>query len=656
MSKPSLLIIKSAGAGKALAALGIALALALMLWGVRFFDPLDIYIYDSALRYRVDHNPRRLHPSILNIDLNDSSERALGSRLDTRESFGDILGILGDYGASGAGLDFIFHRPQAGDRGMVLGGKYLYTLVHAVIPVPENESLFAPDIEEENRTVLAESVWHIKGDTEKIPRALSFIMSNPDISSSATQLGHIGMYPDKDGVYRRVPLFYRWEDAQTGESGVIPSLPLAIAASELFIDTGEIEFIPGKGVLLPMGEGEAPVIIPCDNEGVILVPYSARRETETFRKSFITLIEEADPFGAGEEDLFSKLSGNIGIISDTTTSKSDYGITPFETFFPRSGIHTAVLSGILYEAMGSAAFYSENSIGFKWAIIIAVLVLAAFFCLLARDSFFHLGHFFLFAALCLSGFALWNWGNKAPWVCVPAFLVLASWGFGFARRLFVRYREQLLFKSALTRYFPRSLAERIAAEGKTELAPAHKELTMLFADIVSFTRWSSDKEAGDVHGFLSDYLESMAEILFANGGTVDKFIGDGILAFFGDPIDQEDHARRCVNAAIEMQKKARELAVKWKHAGIDLKIRIGINSGTVIAGNLGTRTRIEYTVIGSAVNLAQRMESNAPHGGILVAEATWDKTKDYFTFSEKQDISVKGYDIPIYAWEVIQAY
>jgi len=122
-------------------------------------------------------------------------------------------------------------------------------------------------------------------------------------------------------------------------------------------------------------------------------------------------------------------------------------------------------------------------------------------------------------------------------------------------------------------------------------------------------------------------------------------MGDGILAFFGDPFEQPDHAARAVRTAIEMQRKVRELNAKWKPlVGIDLQIRIGINTGPVIVGNLGTRTRIEYTVIGAAVNLASRMESNAPVGGILVTSPTLEAVSPEYSFNEKIELTVKGYD------------
>jgi adenylate cyclase len=228
-----------------------------------------------------------------------------------------------------------------------------------------------------------------------------------------------------------------------------------------------------------------------------------------------------------------------------------------------------------------------------------------------------------------------------------------AWVALFIQRLFTRYNEQSLLRNALSRYFPHALADRIMEEGKTELAPEYKELSILFSDISGFTKWSSDKAPETVHAFLSDYLESMSEIIFAHEGTVDKFMGDGMLSFFGDPFALPDHARRCVEAAVAMLKKIRELSLVWKdRVQIDLKVRMGINTGKVVVGNLGTLKRIEYTVIGAAVNLAQRMESGATPGGILVTRETWERVKDAFPFGEKRLITVKGYTEQIEAYEL----
>jgi len=145
----------------------------------------------------------------------------------------------------------------------------------------------------------------------------------------------------------------------------------------------------------------------------------------------------------------------------------------------------------------------------------------------------------------------------------------------------------------------------------------------------------------------------MTEIVFKFQGTVDKFMGDGLMVFFGDPVPQPDHALRCVRAAIEMQKRVREIKTRWEKQGdMPLQIRIGINTGIVVVGNMGSPRRLSYTVLGSAVNLAQRLESNAPVGGIMISQRTWKLVKDYVPTRGLEQIQVKGFEEPIRVYEI----
>ena len=142
---------------------------------------------------------------------------------------------------------------------------------------------------------------------------------------------------------------------------------------------------------------------------------------------------------------------------------------------------------------------------------------------------------------------------------------------------------------------------------------------------------------------LNEYFGAMTDIVFRYQGTVDKFIGDGLMVFFGDPDPQPDHALRCVQAAIEMQTRVRELKAKWEtEGGLPIQIRIGINTGTVAVGNMGSARRLSYTVLGSAVNLAQRLEANAPVGGILISRHTYELVKDQVRTRPLGQIQVKG--------------
>jgi adenylate cyclase len=640
MSKPSSLITKKKVFHAAGALLAAVLILTLLfLAGV--FSFADRALYDLYLLLRIRHNSRPLDPRIFRIDLNDSSEASLGGELDTRQAFADLLFVLGQCGAQTA-LDFIFKRPAQADGEIALAARKTDALIQAVIPVGGEYAHYSEDsLSAEEKEILRASLWHIKEHPGgNIPLARTFIMSNPEISSAATRLGHIGVQADEDGNYRRSPLFYRWED------GLLPALSLATVAEIEGIDLEAAEFFPGKELVLPRA-GEEPIRIPVDSAGYTIIPFTVSWADDECRVSFDKVVRARYDESVFEE-LFARLPGSLTIVVDITTAKQDYGVVPFEAVYPRSEIHVAIMNGML-----SGVWYCDMPGTLKVVLVLIFAALSFFVGLLASDLKHLAGFFFLFAASAVLSIFLWMWMNMLPWHTMLAAGIFLTWAIGFGFRLFSRYREQLLLRTALGRYFPRSLAERIAAEGKIELVPAYKELTILFADIAGFTKWSSDKTPDVVHSFLSDYLESLARILFAYGGTVDKFMGDGLLAFFGDPFDMPDHAARCLAAALAMQGKIAQLAEKWRpRIGINLKVRIGVNTGKVIVGNLGTKTRIEYTVIGSAVNLAQRMESNAPVGGILVTAAARSAAGGGFSFGEKLLVSVKGYEEPIEAYEL----
>ena len=608
----------------------------------------DRVLYDNAINYRVSSGRETFSPFIRTIDLSDTDIEALGEALDTRQAFADIQEILSDSNAS-AVMDFLFGGEKKADTAFSNAVEWAGDTVVASLAV--NKEILKQkntpyrELTDTERHALERHVWRIKTiDKGKAPEAGTFILPYPALAEAAAQIGFINMEPDSDGIYRHVPLLYEWD------GGYIPFLALAAAVHYLGIQVENIELKAGAYLALPLSEEEV-IRIPIDSEARMLIPFT-RNWTDDEKRIPFTKVVEAKDNDTVFEDIFNDLNGHIALIAEISTSQNDFGPTSFERLYPLSGIHAEVLSGIL-DGFEQRAFIGWASLLFK-IMTLLLLLCAGILCIqFRRDILFHLG--FLAALLIFSLITLFRWQAAAlsPWYAVPVTLLFFMWLSAFLNRLFIRYREQLLLHNALSRYLPHALAERIMREGRTDLKPVHKELTILFADISGFTKWSSDKSPEDVHNFLSDYLENMAEILFSYGGTVDKFMGDGLLSFFGDPLEMPNHSEQCIRAAIAMQEKIRSLAEKWKPlVDIDLKVRIGINTGKVIVGNLGNKTRIEYTVIGAAVNLAQRMEGKAPAGGILVTEDVWKKVKDKFSFAEKRTVRVKGYAKPIKAYVV----
>lgn len=631
MSKPSDSTIKLHSPAT-LIPLGVFAAL-LLLSLTGLFQTWDRAWSDLWLRTRISIQPLPLNPRIMPVDLNDRAERNLGAAVDSRKAFADLFTVLGD-GKLAGGMDFLFSgsADPAADAEMVAAASKMDGLVLAVVPIDQGTNKFTgKELSEEEAAVLRSQLWHpnVK-NAGRIPVAETFLLPNLSLAKSSTFLGHIGVRPDSDGLYRKTALFFRWE------GGYMPSLALALAAFKLKIDPSQVTIDAGRLVELPAKD--AAIRIPIDEEGYAWIPYPGSWDKGWKRIPMDKVVAAAADVDL-ESEMLDALGDGLVIAADLTTSHKDFGSTPIESIYPLSGIHSSLLNGII-----NRKFFRSPSSPEIVAVIIFMALGILFVTSRRAPWSLHAG----FAALALLVLAWsvssWWWFLVVPWFCVPFIAVVGAWASAVVLRLVKIREDRALMESALSRYFPRALASRVLKEGKVDLKPADKDLSVMFSDISGFTKWSSDKPPELVHAFLSDYLESMASILFAHGGTVDKFMGDGILAFFGDPFEQPDHADRCVRAAMDMQLRVKELRSVWApKAGIDLKIRIGINTGRVIVGNLGSITRIEYTVIGSAVNLAQRMESNAPLEGILVTGETKSRLGDRFRFSPLE-VKVKGYD------------
>jgi class 3 adenylate cyclase len=210
----------------------------------------------------------------------------------------------------------------------------------------------------------------------------------------------------------------------------------------------------------------------------------------------------------------------------------------------------------------------------------------------------------------------------------------------------------------LAKYLSPQIYESIfSGKQNVEVKSYRKKITVFFSDIVNFTAISDKLESEELTALLNFYLNEMSQIALKHGATIDKYIGDAIMIFFGDPesFGIEEDARRCVAMAVEMQQRMAELWGYWsKHFGLkkDLEIRVGINTGYCTVGNFGSEDRLDYTVVGAAVNLASRLESAAMPSGILVSEETYFQVKEYFRFDAPQQLELKGLERGVIAYEV----
>jgi adenylate cyclase len=207
----------------------------------------------------------------------------------------------------------------------------------------------------------------------------------------------------------------------------------------------------------------------------------------------------------------------------------------------------------------------------------------------------------------------------------------------------------------LSKYIDKQIVEQISARADMEdpLEAAERKVTILFSDIVSFTKISESLKPTELAGFIREYLSAMTDIVFAHGGTIDKYIGDAVMALFGAPVTTENASECAVRTALAMKERIAAFSVPGQKA--PLRVRVGINTGVAVVGNLGSDRRMEYSALGDAVNVASRLETFARPNEIVVDDRTYAETKDKFVYEQIGDIDVKNRAQPVPVYKVIKA-
>jgi adenylate cyclase len=259
----------------------------------------------------------------------------------------------------------------------------------------------------------------------------------------------------------------------------------------------------------------------------------------------------------------------------------------------------------------------------------------------------------LFGWLATVLFARGLWINVTEPVLAMGLALFAGVGYQY----FVEGREKRKMKRLFGQYVSKDVYDQLVANpALARLGGQRREMTVLFSDIRGFTTVSEKGEPEEIVAVLNVYFTRMVDIVFKHKGTLDKFVGDMVMALFGAPLDDPDHADHAVEAALEMIEELQRLNERWQaEGGSALDIGIGINTGPMIAGNIGSEAIMSYTVIGDAVNLGARLESlNKNYGTrIIVGEATRSRLKGRYTLRPLGDVVVKGKTLAVPIFEVV---
>jgi len=458
----------------------------------------------------------------------------------------------------------------------------------------------------------------------------------PPFTSASELSGYFNIIPSRDGVVRTIDLVTRYKNHYL--------IPLSLQVLRHCLDYPEVELKFHEGGIEKVRLGDKD--IPCDFEGKMVINYRGRQKT--FKHySFTDIIHDRIPP--------HEFTNKIVLVGATATGIYDIRITPFDKVFSGVEVHANAIDTIL-----KGDFLSRS----QWVRLMDILIIVGigFFTGLALPRFKAIsGALFatvMFASYILAACYLFSHYRLLVSIIYPIMGLLLTYITITAYHYMVEEKEKRRIRTTFQHYLAAPVVEEILKDpDKLKLGGEEKELTVLFSDIRGFTTISERLSPSQIEQLLNEYLTAMTTVVFEQGGTLDKYMGDAIMAFFGAPLEQPDHFLKACLTATGMIEELTVLQQKWKKKGLPLfNVGIGVNSGIMVVGNMGSDSLFDYTVIGDNVNLGSRLEAlNKQYGtSIIISEFTYNYVKDKFMFRELDLVQVKGKEKAVKIYELLR--
>ncbi|HEY9192903.1 MAG TPA: adenylate/guanylate cyclase domain-containing protein [Methyloversatilis sp.] len=642
------------------------------LYQIPVLGNLDQIAYDTKLKMTM---PRDVDKRVAILDIDERSLAEIGRWPWGRERLATLLDTLFDhYGVSLLGVDVVFAEPDASSglpalerlaSDQLAGNADFRTALEQLRPQLDYDEKFAEALKD--RPVLLGYYFSDRGDglnSGALPdpilpsgtfrgRNIAFASFNsfganlPRFQQSALGAGHFNPLPDFDGLNRRVPMLVEYKGAYyeslslaivrtlLGSPKLVPGYPDAGFFAGAARDYAGLEWLD-----LPARKGTLRV--PVDENVAALIPYRGPQGSFAYH-SLADVLAKRTPVDA--------LKGRIALLGTTAPGLLDLRATPVGSTYPGVEIHANLIAGMLD---GRIKHRPQYVTGFD--IVLLLLVGGVLIWALPRLS--PQGATLLAggALLALVGmnFAFWQFADFVQPLAASLLLVVGLYALNMSYGYFFESRSKRQFARMFGQYVPPELVEEMSRNPEHySMEGRNAELTVLFSDIRGFTTISEGLEPKQLTQLMNEYLGQMTTVIQDQRGTLDKYIGDAIMAFWGAPVDDAEHAGHAVKAALRMHMALAELNRSLTARGWpELKIGVGLNTGPMTVGDMGSPVRKAYTVMGDAVNLASRLEGLTKQYGVgtLVGEATRRAVKDV-VFREIDRVRVKGKDEPVSIYE-----
>jgi len=591
----------------------LALALcALVAIHVGLFEGLENKVLDQRFRLR---GHAAIAPDLALVDISTDATSEFGPWPFPRHIHGMFLDATTNLGVRSVVYDVLFSKttePRS-DRFLLDMTAAARNVYYPLWFSPYDES-FKPDPGAADG-IARHSMAPTPGDTTGIVLKGLLSLPLPGLDSAARGMGFVNVVHDRDGMVRRTPLRLRCSNR---------------VYQQLVVPAWEER------------SGQNPSSTQLDGNGNLVINWPGRWQDlphYSFREILVSYKQVMD----GEPpiiplDSLRALKGKILLVGHVDPSSQEFISTPLEPRLPTTGLHFAILNTLLTA--------SSIRIATPWEeMMIAMAMLLAAILFLRRETpAWQAGIGIIYAVyLAATQWIFVRTHASLPTVSVGTVLgllvVLTN-----IERLRTERRTRERVKSIFAKYVTTEVMEQLLEKPElVELGGRKEMVTILFSDIRGFTALSETREPSEVVSQLNEYLSVMTPIIFANQGIIDKFVGDEIMAYFGAPVNPENHAWRGVKTAIEMQEALRGLRAKWKQEGRpDIRIGIGLNTGNVIMGNIGSSQYMDFTLIGDSVNLAARLCALASAGEVLLSPGTYREVHSRVVVAASRETALKG--------------
>lgn len=579
---------------------------------------------DLRTIYRT-HQQRPPDPRLAVILFEDDTESRLGQPWPVdRQYHAQLTQVLALAGAKMVAWDVILDASREGQGDEIMGqvaeaaGQAGTKVISAAVTNAE------PTGAEPGTEGPTKPLANVEGDISKLAGDQYAFIPFPQLRAASTY-GFADAPPGSDGMRRNVPLVVR-----LGKD-VYPTLTLQIVLGVYDVKPGQVKVRLGHDITFPVAGRTKRV--PIDERGDLLLNY---RYDQTGSPTDMPVYSYgAMLIGLSEVYLENKppssplpdMKGKIVIIGQTVTGKADVGPSPLRELTPLSFVVANAVNNILDDDIAR-----EVPAWQIWtlAVVLGFLGLAV----IADSSVFMLcggavAGLLGFAAVALFAWVWWSWW--VPWVAPTLGFVLLQFVV-IGRRVWIEQKAKQEIKGMFGAYVSPQLVDRLVKAGEPPRLGGHIEhITAYFSDIQGFSSFSELLPPDRLVELMNEYLTACTDIVQDERGTLDKYIGDAVVAMFGAPVAMPDHSHRACVAALRVQQRLAELREKWRSEGDrwpqivrEMRTRIGLNTGQCVIGNMGSRTRFNYTMMGDDVNLAARMESGAKSWGVytMCTEAT----------------------------------